>query len=180
MFPISSQPEVRIMQQTTAQKNTETQPQVSLINRILEYKNTEFIERLKEKLNIDNTEAEVLFVDMKQFLYLCGTRHGKWSPTPKIDAAWHEFILYTNDYMLFCNSMFGRFIHHTPRSYFGANTRGRTWATTQIAFDIFQNLSKNWDVPEEMRPQVSNSSISIPEIDPCGDHCGCSSACNGD
>lgn len=35
-------------------------------------------------------------------------------PSQVVDDLWHEFILYTRDYKLFCDLAFGRFLHHTP------------------------------------------------------------------
>jgi hypothetical protein len=31
-----------------------------------------------------------------------------------IDQMWHVFLLYTKDYMDFCNEYFGEYIHHLP------------------------------------------------------------------
>lgn len=35
-------------------------------------------------------------------------------PSQVVDDLWHEFILYTRHYDLFCRKAFGRFMHHTP------------------------------------------------------------------
>lgn len=35
-------------------------------------------------------------------------------PSQLADDLWHEFILYTRNYQLFCKHAFGRFFHHTP------------------------------------------------------------------
>lgn len=35
-------------------------------------------------------------------------------PSKAVDDLWHEFILYTRDYKVFCNKAFGEFLHHTP------------------------------------------------------------------
>lgn len=34
--------------------------------------------------------------------------------SPVIDAVWHEFILFTDDYAAFCEHFFRQFIHHMP------------------------------------------------------------------
>lgn len=36
------------------------------------------------------------------------------SPHPEIDEYWHEFILDTPRYQLFCEEIFGKFRHHIP------------------------------------------------------------------
>jgi len=35
-------------------------------------------------------------------------------PSQLADDLWHEFILYTRNYQIFCQKAFGRFLHHTP------------------------------------------------------------------
>jgi len=35
-------------------------------------------------------------------------------PSQVVDAAWHEFILFTRNYREFCSKALGRFLHHTP------------------------------------------------------------------
>jgi hypothetical protein len=35
-------------------------------------------------------------------------------PSQAADDLWHEFILFTRDYRLFCDLAFGQFLHHTP------------------------------------------------------------------
>lgn len=35
-------------------------------------------------------------------------------PSQVADDLWHEFILYTKNYDLFCKQAFGQFLHHTP------------------------------------------------------------------
>lgn len=32
----------------------------------------------------------------------------------EIDEMWHEFILFTQDYMDFCQQYFGEYLHHLP------------------------------------------------------------------
>ena len=35
-------------------------------------------------------------------------------PSQVVDDLWHEFILFTRDYKMFCDLAFGQFLHHTP------------------------------------------------------------------
>jgi hypothetical protein len=41
-------------------------------------------------------------------------------PSQVVDDLWHEFILYTKNYEVFCRQAFGRFLHHTPAVVLGA------------------------------------------------------------
>ena len=45
-------------------------------------------------------------------------------PSQVVDDLWHEFILYTRHYELFCRRAFGRFMHHTPAVVLGARRQG--------------------------------------------------------
>jgi hypothetical protein len=49
------------------------------------------------------------------FLYCC-SRPGAPSlaPTPKIDAVWHEMIMFTADYRALCRSLGVAFVDHEP------------------------------------------------------------------
>jgi hypothetical protein len=44
-------------------------------------------------------------------------------PSQVVDDLWHEFILFTRDYQLFCDIAFGRFLHHTPAVKLGDQKR---------------------------------------------------------
>ena len=53
---------------------------------------------------------------LRQFFlaYLNGGRRYVAMPSEAADQLWHEFILYTREYQKFCDTAFGRFLHHTP------------------------------------------------------------------
>lgn len=36
------------------------------------------------------------------------------TPSETVDAAWHQLILFTQDYELYCSTALGRFVHHRP------------------------------------------------------------------
>jgi hypothetical protein len=80
------------------------------------YQNPEVVLRIAEKLTCDPDKAQSIFNQMKQYLAeaaLSSTDSAK-QPTKDVDAAWHEFILFTKDYAVFCRVHFGFFIHHVP------------------------------------------------------------------
>lgn len=53
---------------------------------------------------------------LRQFFltYLRGRFREIAMPSQVVDDLWHELILYTREYELFCKHAFGRFLHHTP------------------------------------------------------------------
>ncbi len=60
-------------------------------------------------------EAELLFREVKRFLVLSRTL---FEPCPmismRVDAGWHAFILFTDDYARFCHGHLGGFMAHDP------------------------------------------------------------------
>lgn len=36
------------------------------------------------------------------------------TPSAAVDVAWHNFILFTRDYMDYCTTHLGRYVHHVP------------------------------------------------------------------
>ena len=53
-------------------------------------------------------------------------------PSQVVDVAWHEFILNTLEYKIFCDNAFGQFLHHKPSEAMKTKTTAqdgirRTW-----------------------------------------------------
>ena len=57
-----------------------------------------------------------VFDGLRDYFHLCNTAGQRMvaMPSQVVDDAWHEFILFTRQYELFCRHAFGRFLHHTP------------------------------------------------------------------
>lgn len=83
---------------------------------VLSYNNPNVIQRYSDKLKFSTEESTRLFKDVKTFLYCCANSDKNLSPTLLLDEGWHDFILYTKDYDLFCKKYFNKFIHHQPFS----------------------------------------------------------------
>ena len=61
-------------------------------------------------------DCQLVGQGLRQFFLthlLSGRRHVSM-PSQVADDLWHEFILYTKHYEVFCRHAFGRFMHHTP------------------------------------------------------------------
>jgi len=117
------------------------------LNQVMAYQHPNLVIRLQDKLNVSQPQAVELFDDLKRFLYLCATHKERLGPTDSIDEAWHNFILFTRDYRVFCNRFLGKFVEHVPltpqqRSVKDGSTK-RT--TSMIARQVFgDTLSANW------------------------------------
>jgi hypothetical protein len=65
---------------------------------------------------IDPKHHSLVARALRQF-FLCHLKSGRRfvsMPSQVTDDLWHEFILYTRNYQLFCDRAFGGYMHHTP------------------------------------------------------------------
>ncbi|MEQ1830704.1 MAG: hypothetical protein ABL921_32435, partial [Pirellula sp.] len=94
----------------------------------------------KRRLELTSVQIDQVLEALREYFRVCllarapgGTPVGM--PSRVVDDAWHEFILFTREYHHFCESAFGRFLHHTPHdkgtSKNEANHQlARTWGFT--------------------------------------------------
>jgi hypothetical protein len=70
-------------------------------------------------------DCELVSHGLRQFFlaYLRSGRKFVSMPSQVADELWHELILHTKNYELFCRKAFGRFLHHTPAVALGAQQR---------------------------------------------------------
>lgn len=76
---------------------------------------------LKQKLKnkhpaLTDAQMDLVFQGLRDYFYICNKagRRMVSMPSQVVDDAWHEFILFTRSYQLFCQKALGRFLHHTP------------------------------------------------------------------
>jgi hypothetical protein len=89
-----------------------------LWQRLVAYRAPLLIDKLvRSGLAEDVTRAELLFLEVKKYLFLASGHDGHMPMTSSlVDAAWHQFILYTSEYSEFCQAVFGEYQHHSPRA----------------------------------------------------------------
>jgi hypothetical protein len=65
-----------------------------------------------------------------------------------VDPFWHAHILHTNEYMEFCESIFGQYIHHKPLDSDDLNEVKEITTlysyTKEIYQKMFRNISSQW------------------------------------
>lgn len=125
--------------------------EMASLEQVLAYRNEEVVKRIARELETTIEDAQGIFTDTLQFLYICAVqgRNQRLSPPRRIDEGWHEFILFTKDYAGFCRQYFGKFLHHTPMTEEKKklNTKAeRVNPTLEIAKRMFSDLSSNWSV----------------------------------
>jgi hypothetical protein len=82
----------------------------------------------KRRPGLELKDCQLVGRGLRQFFlaYLKGGRRFVSMPSQVADDLWHEFILYTRHYDLFCRHAFGRFLHHTPAVVLGARREDNT------------------------------------------------------
>ncbi len=82
---------------------------------ILSYQNDAVVNRFCKEHGYSKEDGLVIFAELKKFLTLAVVdTEVQYSPSKAQDAMWHEFIMYTKDYIKFCEDFLGRFVHHVP------------------------------------------------------------------
>ena len=70
--------------------------------------------KLARACDVDEDGARAALREVIRFLDLCAQAGHPLTPSPRVDDAWHEFVLCTREYDAFCREHFGRFVHHDP------------------------------------------------------------------
>ena len=71
---------------------------------------------LEEYPHLTASEVSEVMKGLKEYFHVCNIAGEKFvsMPSQVVDVAWHEFILFTKQYQVFCSKAFGRFLHHVP------------------------------------------------------------------
>ena len=72
------------------------------------------VRRIARDHHVRKATATLWFEELDKFLTVCASADAPVSPPPRVDKAWHTFILFTRDYAFYCGASHGRFIHHDP------------------------------------------------------------------
>jgi hypothetical protein len=93
---------------------------------------------LKDHIVETAEEGERLFTEVKRFLVLTHADESKiWDMySLRVDEVWHQFILFTKQYMDFCQRFFVRYVPHNPSNAPEAHTRNSVEVTS---FEDFQH-----------------------------------------
>ncbi len=75
------------------------------------------------------------------------------APAPDIDEAWHNHILYTQEYTRDCNTIFGGYLHHTPAQSSDAEEKRMMEEAQLHAADLY---IKEFDEPYFLEIDISS------------------------
>ena len=88
------------------------------LHEVLAYRNDDVVERFTGQYAITSEESEDIFHETKKWLWLSAQPDASHvtivEPLWIIDEMWHNFVLFTRDYMDFCRSYFEIYLHHVP------------------------------------------------------------------
>lgn len=102
----------------------------STLTEVLSYQHPAVVRRFQKEHPEKAHLAEQLFSDLLRFFWTSKKHLLEREKSPEneslqftfimddemrdIDQIWHVFLLYTQDYMDFCDKYFGEFLHHQP------------------------------------------------------------------
>ena len=66
--------------------------------------------------DLSSAQEALVREGLEQYFQICQRARGRFvsMPSQVVDDLWHDFILFTRYYRVFCAKAFGRFLHHTP------------------------------------------------------------------
>lgn len=118
----------------------------SLTTELIEYKAPFLIEKLiKENIVETPEEGEKLFLEVKKWLIIIHFDNSKnWEMySLRIDEVWHQFILYTGEYIKFCHRFFDSYVQHSPSNAPKVQIKGRD-IKEPGSFDDFRICYENF------------------------------------
>lgn len=93
---------------------------------------------LKQLPSLSDKEWKWTFFELKRFFLMCGLLRGVPMYSGRADLIWHEMLMFTREYELFCTSFCGGLIHHAPHAENERpNVDGRAWFDWVYA-ELFQ------------------------------------------
>jgi hypothetical protein len=97
---------------------SETDLPTCSLEHALSYWNEDILHRFNGVFGTTLEEATELFEETKKWLWVSSLPHAPQlvvtSEMLILDEMWHNFILFTQEYIEYCQSRFGRYLHHGP------------------------------------------------------------------
>ena len=98
------------------------EPRICSLEEALAYRNDQILHKFQERWNVSFEEADELFEETKKWLWLqVAARQVPDSPPlamtvalAMVDEMLHTFILFTREYIQYCDENYGVYLHHTP------------------------------------------------------------------
>jgi hypothetical protein len=132
--------------------------------------------RAKEKLNVTDEEYNVLLRELKRYMSIAGAVDKPVDMfSPSVDGLWHEFILFTRQYSVFCSKYVGTFLHHAP-AVPSLPEQKSDFPFFEVYEEAFGPLPDVWNVPNKLNASESSCSDGS-----CRSSCrACGQGCNSE
>jgi hypothetical protein len=90
--------------------------QTDIISKVMAFDMSTVVKRYIKDQRINSELAQEHEIELKKFLVLCilFPDHLHEMHSDGIDELWHTFIWHTPDYINFCKTIAGKYIHHVP------------------------------------------------------------------
>jgi hypothetical protein len=99
----------------------------------LSYWNEDILHRFNGMFGTSLEEAREIFEETKKWLWVSSLPHAPQlvvtSEMLILDEMWHNFILFTHEYTEYCQSRFGRYLHHAPTTRSQTELAAREYET---------------------------------------------------
>lgn len=118
---------------------------------ILTYRAPFLIEKLLKDAIIDSSEeGEQLFTEVKRWMILVRLDTSKvWQMySLRIDEVWHQFVLFTDEYIKFCDFYFGSYFSHNPANAPGNNEKNDSLTGSFNAFKQLYEKTFSMELPD--------------------------------
>ena len=169
------------------------------------YKFSRILSKRVHKQHDYLSDADMIQVmkGLRDYFYICNQSKGKMVAMPSeiVDVAWHEFLLFTREYQMFCKKGIGKFLHHTPTEAMKSKTSAkegikRAWRLACAKEKINPKYPKvlplifridsllkikggfTYQLNCKANPVTSGTASSGGGY--CATHIGCASGCSGD
>ena len=156
--------------------------------------------KLKDKYpHLTDDQVKMVLDALSDYFYICNQAKKRMvsMPSQVVDMAWHEFILFTRAYEVFCKKALGRFLHHTPTEAMATPTLAhegikRAWRLTCAKESIHPSKPNRLpllfaidgllNIEDGFRYSLNCQDKTSPLYGDgfCAGHIGCAAGCAGD
>lgn len=70
-------------------------------------------EKIVKHCDLGGRSPEQGLLEVLRFMSLINAKQ-TITPSERVDQIWHQFILWTKLYFEYCDTLYGRYLHHTP------------------------------------------------------------------
>ncbi len=113
----------------------------------------------RERPDLSDAQRDEAWAALREYflLHAFNPKRSLAMPSVAADAAWHCFILSTQDYARFCEKAFGRYLHHTPNA-------DAQPARLDGATDFHQSVVDTWHAHKTLRRRYPGLGLSAPPL----------------